>query len=1518
MQFNHYPNVSRLLLKLALGVLPILGSQAHAQMNNSNGAFTINSANAASSTNFRDWRSFSQALQNVTRNDGGPLFSGAGISTPIVVNVQSSLTESVPVLFPQITGSSSTNTITVNGGGNFVAYASTSTSANKAVISFTGGDFFRIRNLTIRNTGAVAPWGIWFSNQSNDNLIENCIIEFSAWTSLVSGHGSTASAFINFSASELGTNQTSSVHPGQFDTIRGCTLRTTNTNAPGPTFGINILGSTSVASSVPTNNTFDRNLIQNFYVNGIMDWYTNGDRIINNDISRVNAGTTLPVNVHMGIRAEYMYGQGTNSRSFQINNNLIHDLPYNGSSATAGAATPYGIYTLYCYGASVSSQSEINGNDIYNLRSTTFHYGFYGLYNYRMRITNNTIRNCESGSTSYSWSMYAYYHFDCNIDNNSIRANRPNSNYRALHYGYSNGGTCNGNLITDNVSTSTTSTYYYHYDLDIQYPTNSLIARNQIIANGCANLSYLYSINHFYPTNTQLESNLIAKQLNYFYHYALYAYNFSNGGNNTIDNNTIDINYNSPYSTTYHLTMYIGGYSTAGPWKIRGNIVTQTSPNDFYNYMCYLFGQTTGFAEFDYNVFFCANTRTNLYFSGVGAGFIGTWPGIITNAANNLNTGFAPIGATRNNIFVNPRFANIAANDYRPTGWRCNNSMPTVTGRDVTNAVRNPITSDRGCRENFTDLQATSVTWNAGTSPCSNFSERPSITIRNNFTDTAYNFNVSVRVNNGPKITERFTGRILSGQTGSHTFSAPVRLVPGNVRLQVFIDIPDDNRANDTQIFNMNVRPAPSGGEFTLVEGLNDPRKNMEVTIENQSVRYSFSPPRMYTNSQYGSSNRWTATPFARSVGGRNVSSYVSLSNTPGTLNGEITFTPTSLSDEDSTFIVGVVINDVVNGCDTTIQRRVFVQPLGRPTFNIPAVNCLGDATFFENKSTVKSGALDYIWYFGDGDTSIASSPVHTYAATGTYNVRLVTITNPYGFTNEITVPVTINSVPAVNFSKANVCDGGLVRFTNTTSPLTPTTYRWDLGDGTKPTTTSPSHTYSKVGNYQVTLTATLNGCAKSITKNMYVFPKPVASYAKVNGNCENELITFQNRSTIASGLLGYYWDFDDNGAVGTLQDETHDFSTPGVHRVKMKAISEFGCADSATQNITIRPAPVAGFTNTAACSITPTTFTNTTAPVSGTTPTYSWDFGDGSKSGVMSPVKNWTTLGPKTVQMKVALDNGCSDEITRTLSVGIQPSANFATSNVCAGDQMVFVNNTTWPQGDITYLWNFADGNTSSETAPRYTYTGVTSTRVFNVTLYAFITGGCADSMTKQVTVNEGPRTCDFDADVNYNKGFRGVDFTPKSGTGTGAQPGVNYTWIYDTEGQSNGPAGYNNFQEDGVYRITMRARNANGCECIAVKTVTINRRGVSEANGLDAMVNLYPNPNNGLFTVSVSDAVKGNDLRIGLYDILGSQIAEVPTAGRAHGNFAIDGSNLSSGIYLVKVSAGGQQTVLRVNIQR
>ncbi|MFN9109141.1 MAG: hypothetical protein ACK5XN_03540, partial [Bacteroidota bacterium] len=264
----------RRLLRLGALAMLFAGQGLYAQMNNSGGNFTINSGAAASSTNFQNWLSFSQALQNITRSDGGPLYGGAGISSAIVVNVQSTQTESVPVNFPAVTGTSSTNTITINGNGNTVRFQNTSTAGNKPVIQFSGGDFFRIRNLVIENTGSVCPWGIHFYNQSNNNLIENSTIQFTSWNTAVTSHGTTATAYVVFSASTSGTNSSSSTsYNGQFDTIRNVLMRTTN-GGVGPTFGITCLGSTSFYTNTASNNTFEKNTIQNFYLYGIMDWYT--------------------------------------------------------------------------------------------------------------------------------------------------------------------------------------------------------------------------------------------------------------------------------------------------------------------------------------------------------------------------------------------------------------------------------------------------------------------------------------------------------------------------------------------------------------------------------------------------------------------------------------------------------------------------------------------------------------------------------------------------------------------------------------------------------------------------------------------------------------------------------------------------------------------------------------------------------------------------------------------------------------------------------------------------------------------------------------------------------------------------------------------------------------------------------------------------------------------------------------------------------------------------------------------
>src|SRR5262249_55575839 len=51
---------------------------------------------------------------------------------------------------------------------------------------------------------------------------------------------------------------------------------------------------------------------------------------------------------------------------------------------------------------------------------------------------------------------------------------------------------------------------------------------------------------------------------------------------------------------------------------------------------------------------------------------------------------------------------------------------------------------------------------------------------------------------------------------------------------------------------------------------------------------------------------------------------------------------------------------------------------------------CVGQAVSFTNTSTTSNQNLSFIWNFGDGYTSIAYNPTHTYAAPGTYHVTLI------------------------------------------------------------------------------------------------------------------------------------------------------------------------------------------------------------------------------------------------------------------------------------------------------------------------------------------------------------------------------------------------------------------------------------------------------------------------------------------------------------------------------------------------
>jgi PKD repeat protein len=391
----------------------------------------------------------------------------------------------------------------------------------------------------------------------------------------------------------------------------------------------------------------------------------------------------------------------------------------------------------------------------------------------------------------------------------------------------------------------------------------------------------------------------------------------------------------------------------------------------------------------------------------------------------------------------------------------------------------------------------------------------------------------------------------------------------------------------------------------------------------------------------------------------------------------------------------------------------------------------------------------------------------------------LVATSAPWNVVKDTVIQVEVYDVPNIKYRVTNNCAGVPIVFDNQTTILSGSMqYEWDFGDGSPLSSqTSPTHLYSGVGGYVVKLKVTsLNGCVSSLSKNAYQFARPVPDFMVVKGNCDNEVYEFSNNSSISMGVFGNQWNFDDNNSIATVSNPKYDFTNAGTRNVKLKVVSEFGCSDSITKAVVVKPAPLANFSFPSSCSLTPTQFSNSSVIPAGTSVlVYNWDFSDGATSTQANPSRLWTSIGPKSVKLQVVTTNGCSHEITKDLKVGVEPNVDFDIADHCAGNTAEVYNKTSWPQGVITYLWDFSGVIPSStDRIPPVMFPAGTSSTV-NVSLTATVDGSCSQTLTKAITISASPETCQFDAIRDYSKGIYSYRFEPTGGSVSG----ISYKWF-------------------------------------------------------------------------------------------------------------------------------------------
>jgi PKD repeat protein len=140
-----------------------------------------------------------------------------------------------------------------------------------------------------------------------------------------------------------------------------------------------------------------------------------------------------------------------------------------------------------------------------------------------------------------------------------------------------------------------------------------------------------------------------------------------------------------------------------------------------------------------------------------------------------------------------------------------------------------------------------------------------------------------------------------------------------------------------------------------------------------------------------------------------------------------------------------------------------------------------GPAPLSVSFTDASEGSPDFWSYtFGDGLTSTARNPVHTYWTPGTYTVNLTILKVENGMLARNTTVkqnlVTVGGGPdpglAANFTASPLHGPAPLRVTFTdASTGNPRYWNYDFGDGTYSTAKNPVHTYLRTGNYTVTLT---------------------------------------------------------------------------------------------------------------------------------------------------------------------------------------------------------------------------------------------------------------------------------------------------------------------------------------------------------------------------------------------------------------------------------------------------------------
>jgi gliding motility-associated-like protein len=539
-------------------------------------------------------------------------------------------------------------------------------------------------------------------------------------------------------------------------------------------------------------------------------------------------------------------------------------------------------------------------------------------------------------------------------------------------------------------------------------------------------------------------------------------------------------------------------------------------------------------------------------------------------------------------------------------------------------------------------------------------------------------------------------------------------------------------------------------------------------------------------------------------------------------------------------------------GCRDSITKQVIVHPMPAPGFTInDSDQCVNTNNFvFTNQSTISSGGnMSYNWKFGDGNTAVGSNTSHRYALHNSYRVWMSAESNrgciDSTFKDLIVYPKPLtNIIPndtnqCLNINRYQFNTNRSIAYGNLVS------YQWNLGNGFNYGTTDTSTVFTTHGSKLIRFVAESNfGCFDTSQLQLIVHPQPNAIFnINDSAQCVNDNdFRFINSSNVSSGSLRYFWQFGD-GSTDSSMSPSHTYTAHDTLTVTLFAISNFNCTDTTDRTAIVWPKPYPWFiyNDSGQClSVNYYEFTNQSTIDYGTL-SYWWDLDESITSTATDTQVIYDTHSPKVVSLIAISDNGCRDTVSREIEVYPMPLPEFLINDTaqCLNFQSFeFSNQSMIDYGEVSYYWDFGDGQGSTDESPEHVYQQI---GYYRVTLHASSGLNCRDSISDTVRVLAIPEPKYLTNDSEQCINVQDYIFTDNSTIKEGQN--VDQYWTFGLDDKDTGLIVGHYFQTSGFFRIKLEVLSDRGCMDSVFGLVRVYPKPIASFEVNDSAQCLYQN---------------------------------------------------------------------------